>query len=222
MRGASSGASCNADPVQQSRLCARHRWQPRPSCHAFLPQFLQHPNRATANPVPFQSDAGSITGRISAASWKSTAARPHSAGLNQIESLLGPDYPFHDIADKYGEGSILGRLPLHQGKSNGFPCPPQPAVRKTLFSARYQETDLPPQPFRRRHAVLRAFFPEGARAGALQLAEMRQLADRRAWRSDDPCRLQHLPRVSRTETAYWRMAALEGHQPRGRTDLSFS
>lgn len=44
----------------------------------------------------------------------------HSAYLNQIQVLLGDDYPFSDIADKYGEQSRFSSLPFHQGKSNGF------------------------------------------------------------------------------------------------------
>jgi endonuclease/exonuclease/phosphatase family metal-dependent hydrolase len=44
----------------------------------------------------------------------------HSAGFNQIEALLDARYAFHDIADKYGRESYLGRLPLHHGKSNAL------------------------------------------------------------------------------------------------------
>jgi endonuclease/exonuclease/phosphatase family metal-dependent hydrolase len=44
----------------------------------------------------------------------------HSARYNQIEALLDDMYAHHDISDKYGEKSLLGRLPLHQGKSNAI------------------------------------------------------------------------------------------------------
>ncbi|WP_138380020.1 endonuclease/exonuclease/phosphatase family protein [Luteithermobacter gelatinilyticus] len=44
----------------------------------------------------------------------------HSAQLNQIHELMDEEYTYHDIADKYGENSLLGRLPLHAGKSNAF------------------------------------------------------------------------------------------------------
>lgn len=44
----------------------------------------------------------------------------HSARYNQLNALRDDDYRFHDIADKYGHNSLLGRLPLHVGKSNAF------------------------------------------------------------------------------------------------------
>lgn len=44
----------------------------------------------------------------------------HSAYCNQMEYLTDDDYVFYDIADKYGEGNPLGRLPMFQGKSNAF------------------------------------------------------------------------------------------------------
>lgn len=44
----------------------------------------------------------------------------HSAYLNQLQPLLDTRYGLHDLADKYGENSWLGRMPLHRGKSNGF------------------------------------------------------------------------------------------------------
>jgi endonuclease/exonuclease/phosphatase family metal-dependent hydrolase len=43
-----------------------------------------------------------------------------SASLNQLEKLADEKYQFHDIADKYGEGSLMGRMFLHAGKSNAF------------------------------------------------------------------------------------------------------
>lgn len=44
----------------------------------------------------------------------------HSGRLNQMGYLLDSEYAHHDIADKYGAQSYLGRMPLHKGKSNGF------------------------------------------------------------------------------------------------------
>ena len=44
----------------------------------------------------------------------------HSARFNQILALLDDEYRYHDIADKYGQESPLGKMPLHSGKSNGF------------------------------------------------------------------------------------------------------
>lgn len=45
----------------------------------------------------------------------------HSAYYNQMDFLLqDTDYPFHDIADKYGVNNWLSRMPLHRGKSNAF------------------------------------------------------------------------------------------------------
>ncbi len=44
----------------------------------------------------------------------------HSTYFNQLEALVDEHYQYHDIADKYGENSMLGRMPLHIGKSNAF------------------------------------------------------------------------------------------------------
>lgn len=45
---------------------------------------------------------------------------PHSSYFNQLHALIDETYPFYDIADKYGENSALGYMPLHIGKSNAF------------------------------------------------------------------------------------------------------
>ncbi len=44
----------------------------------------------------------------------------HSGRLNQIETLMDQGYRYFDIAGKYGETAVLGRLPLYKGKSSGF------------------------------------------------------------------------------------------------------
>ncbi|MCC7037784.1 MAG: hypothetical protein IT560_10830 [Alphaproteobacteria bacterium] len=44
----------------------------------------------------------------------------HSARFNQIKYLLDDEYRHYDIADKYGPGNWLNRLPLHFGKSSAF------------------------------------------------------------------------------------------------------
>ena len=44
----------------------------------------------------------------------------NAAGFNQINALMDTEYQYHDITDKYGPKSPLGRMPLHIGKSNGF------------------------------------------------------------------------------------------------------
>jgi len=44
----------------------------------------------------------------------------HSGFLNQIQALMCGNYCFSDITSKYEESSLLARLPLHWGKSNGF------------------------------------------------------------------------------------------------------
>ncbi|MGE3770642.1 MAG: endonuclease/exonuclease/phosphatase family protein [Bdellovibrionales bacterium] len=43
-----------------------------------------------------------------------------SSYFNHLQYMTDEAYPFSDIADKYGEKSRLGRLPLFSGKSNGF------------------------------------------------------------------------------------------------------
>lgn len=44
----------------------------------------------------------------------------HSGYYNQLHALIDQTYKFHDVADKYGENSLLGRMPLYRGKSNAF------------------------------------------------------------------------------------------------------
>lgn len=44
----------------------------------------------------------------------------HSGGLNQLAALLDAHYAFHDISNKYGQGSLMNRLPFHAGKSNAL------------------------------------------------------------------------------------------------------
>ena len=43
-----------------------------------------------------------------------------SAYLNHLDHISDEEYSYYDAADKYGEQSILSRLPFHQGKANGF------------------------------------------------------------------------------------------------------
>lgn len=40
--------------------------------------------------------------------------------LNHLHYLLNDDYPYYDIANKYGDEGVLRYLPLHIGRSNGF------------------------------------------------------------------------------------------------------
>ena len=54
----------------------------------------------------------------------------YSSYINQISRLIDENYPFHDIADKYG--NLLRKLPLHKGKSNAFM-----ARKKVPFERRY-------------------------------------------------------------------------------------
>lgn len=99
----------------------------------------------------------------------------HSANLNQMTPLLGPDYPFHDIADKYGENSRLGRLPLHQGKSNAFL-----ARREFPFARLYLRHGTKRLIYRLTLPGFTLFFAHfslKAPVRALQLAEMRRLVD---------------------------------------------
>ena len=44
----------------------------------------------------------------------------HSAYFNQIHDLVDSEYKFFDITNKYGEDSLLRRLPSHRGNSNAF------------------------------------------------------------------------------------------------------
>jgi endonuclease/exonuclease/phosphatase family metal-dependent hydrolase len=101
---------------------------------------------------------------------------PHSSGLNQIECLTGPDYPFHDIADKYGEDSTLGRLPFHRGKSNGFLARRSLPFQRLYFKQGTKKLiyrlDLPGGT-----TLFFAHFSLNASVRAAQLTKMRQFAD---------------------------------------------
>lgn len=44
----------------------------------------------------------------------------HSGYHNQLETLFDNQYPFHNIASKYGEKGLLRKMPLHKGKCNAF------------------------------------------------------------------------------------------------------
>lgn len=44
----------------------------------------------------------------------------HSGYYNQIEYLKDDHYAHYDIADKYGDNSLLGEMPLFRGKCNAF------------------------------------------------------------------------------------------------------
>lgn len=44
----------------------------------------------------------------------------NAAQINQLEHVLSEHYPFFDIENKYGAGSVLRNLSLTRGKSNAF------------------------------------------------------------------------------------------------------
>lgn len=57
----------------------------------------------------------------------------YSANFDQLNALKDGDYRFHDVADKYGDNSRLGRMPLHMGKSNGFMSKNEYAFERLYF-----------------------------------------------------------------------------------------
>ena len=59
----------------------------------------------------------------------------HSAGFNQIKFLMDDDFKYYDIADKYGPGNWLAKLPLHFGKSAAFMSVQDLPFEKLYFSA---------------------------------------------------------------------------------------
>ena len=56
----------------------------------------------------------------------------HSGYLNHMSLLINEEYPFHDIGDKYG--TMLGKMPMHKGKSNAFLAKKQMPFQKRYFS----------------------------------------------------------------------------------------
>ncbi len=102
---------------------------------------------------------------------------PHSGGLNQLEALLDMDYRHHDIADKYGADSMLGRMPLHEGKSNAFLARADLPFERLYFTRGVKrliyKIGLAPG-----LTVLFAHFSLKAAVRARQMAEMRDLVGR--------------------------------------------
>lgn len=58
----------------------------------------------------------------------------HSGGYNQMKALVDEEYHFYDAADKYGENSTLGKMPVFSGKSNGFLSKEKVAFERLYFS----------------------------------------------------------------------------------------
>lgn len=58
----------------------------------------------------------------------------HSNYFNQIQALMDDEYQFHDIANKYGANSRVGRMPLHKGKSNAFLARQELPFERLYFS----------------------------------------------------------------------------------------
>lgn len=56
-----------------------------------------------------------------------------SGGLNQIQELVDEDYSYHDISGKYGENSLMEKLPMHGGNSNGFLSRSEIPFKKLYF-----------------------------------------------------------------------------------------
>ncbi len=60
--------------------------------------------------------------------------RPSGSRYNQLETLLDGEYPFYDVADKYGVNNWLSRVPWHQGRCNAFLCRRDIAFERRYFS----------------------------------------------------------------------------------------
>lgn len=99
----------------------------------------------------------------------------HSHGLNQLTALR-EGFVHHDIAGKYGPAALLGRLPLHQGKSNAFIARDDVAFERLYFAAGSKKLV-----YRIRHpagfTIYFAHFSLHAATRAAQLTEMRRLVD---------------------------------------------
>lgn len=57
-----------------------------------------------------------------------------SQNFNQMKAMIDENYIFNDMADKYGPGSKISRLPFHRGKSNGFMAQHSHPYEKMYFS----------------------------------------------------------------------------------------
>ena len=56
-----------------------------------------------------------------------------SARYNQMQTLINETYAHHDVADKYGPGSGVSRMPLHGGRSNAFMSRQKLSFEKLYF-----------------------------------------------------------------------------------------
>lgn len=100
----------------------------------------------------------------------------HSSYYNQMLALLDEEYHFHDIADKYGEGNQIGRMPFFQGKSNAFlartPLPYERLYFKYGAKRLIYRIQLPGNVF-----LFFAHFSLQARVRAQQFDEVRRLIE---------------------------------------------
>lgn len=101
----------------------------------------------------------------------------HSGYYNQLESFLDGEYAFYDIADKYGANSVLGRLPLHTGKSNAFVARQEMPFQRLNFRSGAKrlvyKIDLP-----NAATLFFAHFSLNRKVRIKQFAEIRRFIDR--------------------------------------------
>lgn len=100
----------------------------------------------------------------------------HSSYYNQLSALLDDDFVHHDIADKYGDNNLLGRVPLFQGKSNAF-ISKEPLDFQRLYFKRGSKRLIYRIMLPGNIALYFAHFSLQEKVRALQFAELRDFME---------------------------------------------
>lgn len=102
---------------------------------------------------------------------------PELSRYSQLEALRGDDYPFHDVADKYGLNNWLSRVPWHRGRCSAFLAKAEAAFERRYFThgtkRLFYEIAGPDNT-----AIFFAHFSLQARVRAEQFRELRRLIER--------------------------------------------
>lgn len=105
-----------------------------------LVQHMRHLHRHVHCPIPVQKQVmmqiQSIMKQEQPDLCCFVEIEHHDQGrkYSQVQALADDDYPFFDVADKYGVNSWLSRVPWHRGRCNAFLSRHELAFERRYFS----------------------------------------------------------------------------------------
>ena len=105
-----------------------------------LAQHLRHLHRHVHCPIPVQQQVMMQIKSVMNAEQPDLCCfveiEHHGDGkrYSQLQALVDEDYPFFDVADKYGVNSWLSHVPWHRGRCNAFLSRHQVAFERRYFS----------------------------------------------------------------------------------------